>query len=76
MAKKEGKAAEEKPVKKTYAVSVSIGLNLREKPNGKIIAVLDNHTKVLQIGTKGEWFNVEVGKLNGWVMAKYLKEIK
>lgn len=59
-----------------YVVDVKIGLNLREKPGGSILAVLAHGSEATMISEAGEWMNVITTNGCGWVMSKYLERKK
>lgn len=71
-----------KPIKKyeTYVVNSPSGLNIRDIPNGEIIGVLSDKTKVSFNGGVKEqdgntWLLVKAGNYDGYVMDKYLKRL-
>lgn len=55
-------------------VNAPYGLNLREEPNGKVIAVIPHETAVKIGETNGRWVAVQVKRQKGWVMKEYLQE--
>ncbi len=57
-----------------YAVVTASALNLRDKPNGNVIAIMPNSTKVQVIAVSGGWMNVKYGTKTGWASSQYLSE--
>ena len=57
----------------TYSryVNASIGLNVRNTPNGARIGGLTNNTRVIIDKTNGEWSHI-ISPLQGWVSSNYL----
>lgn len=49
-------------------VNSKIGLNVRNKPNGRIIGALVNNTRVNVYETNGSWSRID----QGWVASQYL----
>ncbi len=52
-------------------VNASIGLNVRNAPNGTRIGGLTNNTRVIIDKTNGEWSHI-ISPLQGWVSSNYL----
>ena len=63
---------------KTTAVVMVVnapnGLNLREEPNGNVIAVIPHETEVKIGEMDGKWVAVQVKRQKGWVMQEYLQK--
>lgn len=58
-----------------YTVNVNTLLNVRKAPsvNAIILGMLKKGEKVKKVEVKGDWTKIE-GRVNGWVMTRYLKE--
>ena len=72
--------AEESITREIYRVKVNSRLRLRTKPStstGKIIGRYKNGTKVIRIGTSGNWYQVVIkdGGATGWMYSDYLEYV-
>lgn len=57
----------------TLTVKANGGLRLRETPNGTIILVMPNGSKVEKIGADGKWYKVKYNGKTGYCHSDYLK---
>lgn len=57
----------------TLTVKANGGLRLRETPNGTIILVMPNGSKVEKIGADGKWYKVKYNDKTGYCHSDYLK---
>lgn len=57
----------------TLTVNAKGGLRLRATPNGSIILVMPNDSKVEKIGADGKWFKVNYNGKTGYCYSDYLK---
>jgi len=62
----------------TYIVNSEPGLNLRDVPDGDILTVLPNNTRVsfnggVKMAGDVTWLLVKAGSTEGYVMERYLK---
>lgn len=61
--------------KNTFASVISpVPLNLRDKPNGKVIKTIEPNETVQVINKKKEWFKIRHRGIEGYCMSEYLKE--
>lgn len=58
--------------KKTVGVVLPDWLNVRVEPDGKIVEPIARGTAVDVVVTNGDWANIHVGGLSGWVKSCYL----
>lgn len=56
----------------TLTVNANGGLRMRETPNGTIILVMPNGSKVEKIGADGEWYKVKYNGYTGYSHSDYL----
>lgn len=69
------KAPVMEPARFTAKVTGCQNLNLRDKPDGKIITVLAANTTLTVENVENEWAKVTLTNNSGWVMKKYLEEV-
>ena len=55
-----------------------VGLNLRQEADsqGEVLRILDNGTIVTLLSDDGEWSQVSVNGLTGYVMSQYLRPVE
>ena len=49
--------------------------NIRDNPEGKIIAMLDDMTKVIVLSQKGDWYEILYANVRGWTYKDNLSSI-
>ena len=53
-------------------VSAANGLRVRKNPDGEVLGVLVNGSKVIELEAGDTWTKIKAEELEGWCMTKFL----